>query len=102
MHQDLSRYSRADQCATFSHQIVSVIKYNKHNVSTEYNTANLLAEIMFRNYNSLILRPHTVNQSFFLIYVYTGAALGPVLTKYLTLLKLKMAGPGLEHSDIRK
>jgi len=35
---------------------------------------------MFRNYNSPILRPHTVNLSFFLIYAYPVAALGPVLT----------------------
>jgi hypothetical protein len=71
-------------------------------MSTEHNIANLLAEIMFRNYTSPILRPHTVNQSFFLIYLYTGAALGQVLTNYLTLLKLKMASPALEHTDIRK
>lgn len=48
-------------------QIVSIIKFNKHNMSTEHNTANLLAEIMSENYRSPILKPHTVNQSFFLI-----------------------------------
>jgi hypothetical protein len=57
---------------------------------------------MFRNYKSPILRPHTENQSFFFIYAYTGAALGPVLKNYLTLLKLKMASPALEHADINK
>jgi hypothetical protein len=46
----------------------------------------LLAEIMFRNYNSSLLRQNTLNKSLFLIYIYTSAALGRVFTNYVALL----------------
>jgi len=38
------------------------------NKSAEYNVANLLAQKMFRNYNSSPLRQHTANRSFFVFY----------------------------------
>ena len=38
--------------------------------------ATVLADIMFRNCNSSLLRQHAGNQSFFSINVYRGAALG--------------------------
>ena len=46
----------------------------------------LLEEIMFRNYNSSLLRQNTLNKSLFLIYVYTSADLGRVLTNFVALL----------------
>jgi hypothetical protein len=36
--------------------------------STEYNMANLLAQNMFKNYHSSLLRQQTVNQYFFVFY----------------------------------
>ena len=45
----------------------------------------LLAEIMFRNHNSSLLRQYTANQSFFSIYVYAGMALRRVLMNYAAL-----------------
>jgi hypothetical protein len=46
----------------------------------------LLEEIMFRNYNSSLLRQNTLNKSLFLIYVYTSADLGRVLMNFVALL----------------
>jgi len=42
-------------------------------MSTEHNMATLLAKIMFGNYNSSLLRQHTVNQYFFVFYRVTKA-----------------------------
>jgi hypothetical protein len=42
--------------------------------------ATVLADIMFRDCNSSLLRQHAGNQCFFLINVYTGTALGRCVT----------------------
>ena len=47
---------------------VPVIHLNKHNKSTENNMADLLAQNMFINYNLSLLRQHTANQYFFVLY----------------------------------
>lgn len=67
------------QCSTLLAQahrkVVSIIQFNKYNKSSEHNMATLLAKKIFTNYNSSLLRQHTVNQSFFFsLYVYTSAA----------------------------
>jgi len=40
----------------------------QYNGSTEQNMATLVAKKMFTNYNSSLLREHTVNQSFIAFY----------------------------------
>ena len=63
---------------------MSIIPFNKHDRIGLENT--LLADIMFRDYNSSLLRQQTANQPLFSINVYTGAALGRVVTVYVGLL----------------
>ena len=49
--------------------IVPVMQRNKHNISTEKcKMKNVLAQNVFTNYNSSLLRQHTVNQNFFVFY----------------------------------
>jgi len=55
-------------------------------MSTEHSMIILLSEIVFRSYNSSLLRQHTVNRSFFWIHLYTSATLGRVLTYYVAVL----------------
>jgi len=59
--------------------------------------ATLLAERMFRNCNSSLLR-HVVNQSFLLIHIYVSAGLWQVLTNYVALLCVKMTNS--EHCSM--
>ena len=47
--------------------VVPIVQFNKHNMSTEHNMANLLVP-MSRNCSSSFLRQHMVNQSFFMFY----------------------------------
>jgi hypothetical protein len=51
--------------------------------------ATVLADIMFRNCNSSLLKQHAKNQSFFLINVHTDAALG----LYMALLWVEDGKP---------
>ena len=60
--------------------------------------ATLLAEMMFRNYNSSLLRQHRVKESFFSIHEYTSATLGRVLTNYVALLWVEYGQPWLNMS----
>lgn len=58
--------------------------------------ATVLADIMFRNCNSSLLRQHAGNQSFFSINVYTGAALG----RYVALLSVEDGMPWYRQLSI--
>jgi len=66
-------------------------------MSTEHNIS-LLAEVMFMNCNSSLLRRHTTNQFFISMYAYTSADHGRALTSYAAFLwVLRLASPDLNN-----
>jgi hypothetical protein len=89
--------SRTNQQAALLHIYCSrnTIEQIEYDRSSEYNKANLLAEIKCRNHNLSLLRQHPVNQPFFSICVYTTAALERVLRNYAVLLWFKIGQPFL-------
>ena len=58
--------------------------------------ATVLADIMFRDCNSSLLRQYTGNQSFFSINVYTGAAFG----RYVALMWVEDGKPWYRQLSI--